>query len=37
MENVYTVSKNKIGTDCDSGHELPITKFRLKKTVWKTT
>ena len=37
MENLYTVSKNKIGTDCDSGHELLIAKFRLKcKKVGKT-
>ena len=37
MEKLYTVSKNKTGTDCDSGHELLIAKFRLKQTVGKTT
>ena len=32
------VSKNKIGTDCGSDHELLIAKFRLKlKKVGKTT
>ena len=31
------VSKNKIGTDCGSDHELLIAKFRLKlKKVGKT-
>ena len=38
MEKLYTVSKNKTGTDCGSGHELLIAKFRLKlKKVGKTT
>ena len=38
MEKLYTVSKNKTGTDCGSEHELLITKFRLKlKKVGKTT
>ena len=38
MEKLYTVSKNKTGADCDSDHELPIAKFRLKlKKVGKTT
>ena len=32
------VSKNKIGTDCGSDHELLIAKFRLKlKKVGKTS
>ena len=31
MEKFYTVSKNKIGSDCGSDHEpLIATKFRLK-------
>ena len=38
MEKLYTVSKNKMGADCGSDHELLIAKFRLKlKTVGKTT
>ena len=38
MEKPYTVSKNKTGADCDSDHELLISKFRLKlKKVGKTT
>ena len=38
MEKLLTVSKTRLGTDCDSDHELLITKFRLKlKTVGKTT
>ena len=38
MEKPYTVSKNKTGADCDSDHELLISKFRLKlKKVVKTT
>ena len=38
MEKLYTVSKNKTGADCGSGHELLIAKFRLKlKKVGKTT
>ena len=33
-----TVSRNKMGADCDSDHELLIAKFRLKlKTVGKIT
>ena len=30
MEKLYTVSKNKTGSDCGSDHELLIAKFRLK-------
>ena len=38
MEKLYTISKNKMGTDCGSDHELLIAKFRLKlKKVGKTT
>ena len=38
MEKLYTVSKNKMGADCGSDHELFIAKFRLKlKKVGKTT
>ena len=38
MEELYTVSKNKLGPDCGSDHELLIAKFRLKlKKVGKTT
>ena len=38
MEKLYTVSKNKTGTDCDSDHELLIAQFRLKlKKVGKST
>ena len=38
MEKLYTVSKNKLGADCGSDHELLIGKFRLKlKKVGKTT
>ena len=36
MEKLYTVSKNKMGADCGSDHELLIAKFKLKK-VGKTT
>ena len=38
IEKLDTVSKNKTGHDCDSGHELLIAKFRPKlKKVGKTT
>ena len=38
MEKLYTVSKNKTRSDCDSDHELLIAKFRLKlKKVGETT
>ena len=38
MEKLYTVSKNKMGADCGSDHELLIAKLRLKlKEVGKTT
>ena len=38
MERLYTVSKNKMGIDCGSDHELLIAKFRLKlKKIGKTT
>ena len=38
MEKLYTVSKNKMGADCGSDHELLIAKFRLKlKKVRRTT
>ena len=38
MEKFYTVRKTRLGTDCDSDHELLIAKFRLKlKKVGKTT
>ena len=38
MENLYTVSKNRSGTDYGSDHELLIAKFRLKLTkLGKTT
>ena len=30
MEKLYTVSKNKPGTDCGSDHQLLIAKFKLK-------
>ena len=37
MEKLYTVSKNRLGDDCGSDHEL-IAKFRLKlKKAGKTT
>ena len=38
MEKLYTVSKNRLGANCGSDHELLIAKFRLKlKRVGKTT
>ena len=38
MEKLYTVSKTRLGADCDSDHELLITKFRFKlKKVGKST
>ena len=38
MEKLSPVSKNKIGVDCGSNHELLIAIFRLKlKKVGKTT
>ena len=38
LEKLYTVSKNKTGTDCGSDHELLIAKVRLiLKKVEKTT
>ena len=38
MEKLYTVSKKRLGADCDSDHELLIAKFRLKlKKVGKPT
>ena len=30
MQKFYTVSKNKMGADCGTDHELFIVKFRLK-------
>ena len=38
MEKLYTVSKTRLGADCGSDHELPISKFTLKlKKVGETT
>ena len=38
IEKLYTVSKNKTGTDCGSDHELLIAKLRIKlNKVGKTT
>ena len=38
MQKLYTVSKERLGADCVSDHELLIAKFRLKlKKVGKTT
>ena len=38
MEKLYTVSKNKTGSDCGSDHKLLIAKLILKlKKVEKTT
>ena len=37
MEKLYKFSKNKLGADCGSDHELLIRKFRFKlKKVGKT-
>ena len=37
MEELYTVSKTRLGADCGSYHELLVAKFRLKlKKVGKT-
>ena len=38
IEKLYTVSKNRLGADCGSDHELLIAEFRLKLIrVGKTT
>ena len=38
MEKLYTVSKTRLGADCGSDHERPISKFTLKlKKVGETT
>ena len=38
MENLYTVSKTRLGAGCGSDHELLIAKFKLKlNKVGKTT
>ena len=38
MDKLYAVSKNKMGADCGSDHELLIAKFTLKlRKVGKTT
>ena len=38
MDNLYTVSKTRLGADCGSDHEHRIAKFRLTlKKVGKTT
>ena len=38
LEELYTVSKKRLGADCGSDHELLIVKFRHKsKKVGKTT
>ena len=38
MDNLYTVSKTRLGGDCGSDHEHRIAKFRLTlKKVGKTT
>ena len=38
MKKLNAVSKNKMGADCGSDHELLIAKFRLKlKKIGKTT
>ena len=33
MEKLYTVSKTRLGADCDPEHELLIAKFRFKLKV----
>ena len=30
MEKLYTVSKTRLGADCDSDHELLIVKSRIR-------
>ena len=38
MENLYTISKTRLGADCGSDHEVLIAKFGPKlKKVEKTT
>ena len=38
MEQLYAVSKSRLGADCNSDHELLIAKFRFKlKKVGRTT
>ena len=38
MEKLFTISKTRLGVDCDSDHKLLTDKFRLKlKKVGKTT
>ena len=38
MEKLYTVSKTRLGADCDSDYECLMSKFRLKlNKVGKTT
>ena len=38
MENLYTVSKNRPGDECGSGHDLLIASFSLQlRKVGKTT
>ena len=38
MEKLFTISKTRLGVDCDSDHKLLIAKFRLKlKKVGKIT
>ena len=38
MDQLYTVSKIRLGADCGSDHELLVTKFRTKlKTLGRIT